>query len=97
MKHTPGPWTNHNDEDHGSLIALEPRLESAGSAEIVAILPFGNANREANARLIAAAPDLLQLARQVVYGLGNMRENATAVLLVNQARDAIAKAEGRPS
>lgn len=60
---------------------------------------------EANARLIAAAPDMLELARLTETVLGNMlaqskldEDSLTAIGgLLGQARLAIAKAEGRDS
>ena len=86
MKHTPGPW--HTDKGksfyvfaHGSL------MEQAG----VENGPFVcNASTEANARIIAAAPELLnalKLACEVLRARGN-----TGIAL--HCEKAIAKAEG---
>lgn len=84
-KHTPGPW--HTDAGqsfyvfaHGSL------MEQAG----VNNGPFVcNASTQANARLIAAAPELLDALAAL---LEDQRDASPPVLA--QARAAIAKARG---
>src|SRR5262245_10338777 len=58
QKHTPGPWTIETRDVPG--FTIEPPLGCNGLP--VAIVPEnrrGNAKAEANARLIAAAPDML--------------------------------------
>ena len=93
-KHTPGPWL-YND-----TTAQVHRLHSATIAEVC----NHDMNREANARLIAAAPDLLEaciaMAKwidghgEVVFlggGFGAIDSMNNARLL---SRAAIAKATG---
>ena len=95
-KHTPGPWTYHKMEEW-------TRAEDSGKINIIAHGPIaytgdngnGPENAEANAALIAAAPDLLAALRGLVHrctseGVGTSWAN------MNDAREAIAKAEGRP-
>jgi hypothetical protein len=53
-----------------------------------------NSVDEANARLIASAPDLLEALRNVV-ALANPVCNLDAQAVLTQARAAIAKAEGK--
>lgn len=59
-KHTPGPWTYYADlpsaEPNWHIVTTENRLRILAN---VYIEP-GNAMDEANARLITAAPDLLE-------------------------------------
>lgn len=65
-KHTPGPWTHEWD-------AAEGRYNVLGDEnQIVACMPFHNRNDEivdaiidADARLIAAAPELLEALRRM--------------------------------
>jgi len=83
-KHTPGPWTfvHEGGIDGGYFIDAK---------EDVVVLPRGRLT-EADARLIAAAPDLLAALKLLVaFGEGSF---AQAVGAWEQARAAIAKAEG---
>lgn len=54
MSHTPGPWTY--DEESNEVY----RLDSAGHVEACLCEIRGEPNWRDNARLIAAAPDLLK-------------------------------------
>jgi hypothetical protein len=94
-QHTPGPWTVAEDDINGQAIVRGRHTEIAtcwhhclGSLEI---------QMRANARLIAAAPDLLEACQT----LATLRDTddwiATGRLAVKQARDAIAKATGAQS
>jgi len=55
IKHTPGPWrvSWHARPNHLPILADVPNLTE------IAVCPAYDATDEANARLIAAAPDLL--------------------------------------
>lgn len=81
LNHTPGPWILEQD----TVFIGETR-------KVQPVLYHGDSEGMANARLIAAAPDLLQ-ALQLLYDTG-----ADSTML-NYARSitakAIAKAEGR--
>jgi len=93
-KHTPGPWTfvHEGGIDGGYFIDAK---------EDVVVLPRGRLN-EADARLIAAAPDLLAALRAIVnkahpradYLNGDATHYIGPKELVDAARAAIAKAEG---
>ena len=69
MKHTPGPWRLHTYLDSGrpnpgSIVADNPHGE--GAEEVASIKWIGggfHAEQAANARLIAAAPELLEALR----------------------------------
>jgi len=96
--HTPGPWTfkeslgssnSYKIETEGLCVKIYGRDSSLPNGETVRVK-----RTEANARLIAAAPDLLDALRRISEG-----EFATAVLwedrvmaLREVARAAIAKA-----
>ena len=88
-KHTPGPWALDQSSQISCVSAFDVNGEFIGIAYMT--LP----NHEANARLIAAAPDLLDALKRL--------ESATRILPPDmdepdsplaQARAAIAKAEG---
>ena len=86
MTHTPGPWANIGNSvtsiDHGTRYTIA----KVGNDKFIA-----EANA-ANARLIAAAPDMLHTLRDIVRMLTNandMRANA-----LHAARIAITKATG---
>lgn len=84
-KHTPGPWT-FVQGGSGDWPTWNVRI---GRSMIT--LPPGEDMRvmDGNARLIAAAPDLLAFARMVIDGEGD-----SARSIVEAGRAAIAKAEG---
>ena len=97
-EHTPGPW--HSDEP--LLIGRFLIRDDAG--EIVAEvcgLPWSETETEGNARLIAAAPELLTALKQLLgfcetaWCIDEDEEGPDPNLLI--AREAIAKAEGRDS
>jgi hypothetical protein len=82
-KHTPGPWVQRKGELKGS----------DGNNVCVWGLGLAHCSRdavaEANARLIAAAPDLLEALKEIVQ-----RNEIQHWFNLDQARAAIAKAEG---
>ena len=84
MSHTPGPWTAsehgaYADYNGNSTIILGDDLR------IAVVLGSDNEETNANARLIAAAPDLLEALEALLEGDFNVAE---------KARAAIAKAKG---
>jgi hypothetical protein len=82
--HTPGPWHTVTAMD---IIGLRDILAPGDSN---GILVASNAN-EANARLIAAAPDLLQVVADYVL-LCDLHDYVGAV--PDAAREALRKAKG---
>jgi hypothetical protein len=113
-KHTPGPWTTYGLNEYDC-----PGVESK-SSESISIVVFGNSLDEnagvlgrtveeakANARLIAAAPELLEALENIIDDLTEeyqLRaqsytdgEPLTGALrsALDRARTAIAKAEGK--
>ena len=73
MKHTPGPWRIEWEMAHGGL-------------SVVATIHFHD-DTEANARLVAAAPELLEALQEIVRN-DPYRQSSAGVI----ARAAIAKA-----
>lgn len=105
-QHTPGPWEHVPASAH-----KHGMIRRAGHAHVLALVPFhtgapSDAVDDANARLIAAAPDLLKACRLAVANEATADElrNSGMVDYVDikalraiaaAARAAIAKAEGR--
>lgn len=88
-RHTPGPWTV--SEGHKNRIIW-------GGDDVVAEVHWwvieGAAESKANALLIAAAPDLLAVAKAFLASYpGGINDGLDAVR--SQARAAISRAEGR--
>lgn len=83
MEHTPGPWrydlTNGNPTHGIHMIA------GSKPGYVAEVRDCGSGDVKANARLIAAAPELLALAQEVVAKSHDTK-------LIHQARVAIANA-----
>lgn len=98
-EHTPGPWNvQPYQADQGESIAI-----CAGS-HIIALIPPEEEAREgewskedkSNARLIAAAPEMLEALAEILRNVSPWeRADTMAGRLGGIARAAIAKAEGR--
>ena len=90
-KHTPGPWAVYRAKNGKLLGVGDARAEGVTD-------PFGGlwrsgAEMEANARLIAAAPELLEAAKMA---LADQQQPETEVTgAYSYLAKAIAKAEGR--
>lgn len=99
-KHTPGPWSANftrlsglaigfhiTDKKHGSLRPICEAYDKTGAMDPDEI--------DANARLIAAAPELLN-ALQVLLSLHDARVDTADAwnISMEEARSAIAKATG---
>jgi len=82
VKHTPGPWrVNHRcveDEARNAIASVYRNVDGTG-------------HNKANARLIAAAPDLLAACEAILSGWGHQDGVSRAV---EKARAARAKARG---
>lgn len=92
-KHTPGPWLAINDPQHPDEPSVVGPEHTDDSSQYIATCHGGLDDQEraqhANARLIAAAPDLLQ-------GLVDLLDDksTTYAVRVLRARAIIAKATG---
>jgi len=102
MKHTPGPW-NAAPNDQGQTQAPICTVWDSnvlGYGHVVAYVPVIHCRKnmpyEANAHLIAAAPELLELVKQVNDWLddGTLYLPLTVVEFSDDLKLAIAKAEG---
>ncbi len=81
-QHTPGPWWFAQMDHEGNCVA------GAGDRQLSVAIS------RPNARLIAAAPELLEACQTLATLLDTDDWIATGRLAVKQARDAIAKATG---
>jgi hypothetical protein len=98
-KHTPGPWGYFCHHPEGSWhIGASPTTYAKGDPTIANLGQIGD--QGANARLIAAAPELLEALEAMLSHTADLdpmqgyrpEEDFSAV---KQARAAIAKAEGK--
>lgn len=100
-KHTPGPWRvgnlgsydAHTDEPYRNVWAGEG-AESTVVARAVRAAGAMTNDVDEDARLIAAAPELLEALQGLLRGIANGPDEANAAMLVAKARDAINKATG---
>lgn len=86
-KHTPGPWVVYEFVDGYDIRAPEAECYVATASDPEAV--WGAIGREADACLIAAAPELLAACEGLLSVLP-----ATGHHAINMARAAIAKAKG---
>ena len=86
-KHTPGPWVAVARTN--AHIEIEAPGQPSYSAKKVATVSL--TNHEANARLIATAPELLEALAALVL---NIDAGGASLDAMRTARAAIAKAEG---
>ena len=95
MSHTPGPWATHKTEGNGGNIP--DRLEIVGPEEsrkrslIASIYGFKLPEGQANARLIAAAPELYEALENLMDFLFHGKKDHQMIL---KASAALAKARG---
>lgn len=87
VKSTPGPWTAEKNGGKGAWI------KGANGEWSAMACGTDDENADANARLIAAAPDLLEALKVMIdITVGDIYSLDPAI---TAARKAIAKAEGR--
>lgn len=90
-EHTPGPWKTGICQVTKDF--LKGRLTEAVvtlNDEVICITGEG----DANARLIAAAPELLEALQALVRGVFDGPDDSDAAMLITKARAAITKATG---
>lgn len=92
-QHTPGPWTRKRAIPDDDTIS---RLVFAGDDLIATVHDLDGAGHEAfaNARLISAAPELLEALRAMLATVHDEERDDATVAAVAAARAAIAKATG---
>lgn len=88
-KHTPGPWTY--DEDASEILSGSEASGWIWIADVAHSVPTGET--QANARLIASAPDLLRACKMVA----DMAVSWEALTPgdISEVKAAITKAEGK--
>jgi len=93
MKHTPGPWTLSDE--------ICPSVTAPGAPYIAQVLMYTDgetgslrSTAGADARLIAAAPDLLAQLRRIVAAADRMKTATPIDGLIDEARATIAALEG---
>ena len=94
-QHTKGPW---NLEKHAVELCYLVRNDEYGMATLATVSSGkreDGTSGDANARLIAAAPDLLAACQEALDYLGRIDEGSEGCELRDSLRAAIAKAEGR--
>lgn len=91
-KFTPGPW--FTKREGWSTVYVEARIDGGMIQEVAACGPTdaGQDQQQANARLIAAAPDLYEALESLVDEVTNHGEADGAIL--DSARAALTKARG---
>ena len=98
--HTPGPWfiDGMGNDPHCLAITAGDQIDGP---EFQREDKIAEVHTESDARLIAAAPDLLEVARETIAAYETMRDGEPTGHLwpdpshIVKARNAIAKAEGR--
>ncbi len=114
VKHTPGPWTfspNVGKRPEWEYIGANDPRDGSGRTSICMVCQsqaqrktarlISNKEMEANARLIAAGPELVEALRATLaildraYECGDRTEKIVIAVRIDRALTAIAKAEGR--
>lgn len=88
ITHTPGPWAIEEGDRETHIVGGEAILAYCPD------WPCAPQEQEANARLIAAAPQLLEALEALMEFADNGTPIHPGALVVNDARAAIAKALG---
>lgn len=86
-KHTPGPWRVHPED-------VEKVIQSSQGVAVMSGMLRDTIEREANARLIASAPDLLAALKCCLVALETIPAELRDPGQMLMARAAIARAEG---
>lgn len=101
--HTPGPWFIRDMHPERCTLNIGTRSDDPYDGEVAVIYRALSPHSEADARLIAAAPELLEALKQSRHELsclnleadGAQKLNSPATRVLDQINAAIAKAEGR--
>ena len=92
-QHTPGPWRLNAGNE---TLVMGSNQRPIARAECGGIAGIGLAEAEANARLIAAAPDLLAALEEMaaVFGWQSPNANPTVDAAIAAARALLARIKG---
>ena len=91
-KHTPGPWSRNIKPAHKYVTVWSGR--NTHVAYVATGAPLSNDEIEANIRLIAAAPELLEALKALRAAVVEYEDDDDLDAAKYGADDAIAKAEG---
>lgn len=92
-KHTPGPWeTDRNNVHTGQIATIHHCLNNDWVEVWSPNWPADEAEQEANARLIAASPDLFEFARDYISAYQNGFDGDEHLMLL--AKSLVAKVTG---
>ncbi|WP_241356379.1 hypothetical protein [Pseudomonas aeruginosa] len=94
-KHTPGPWEIERYSDGLIQIVGDVRIVSDDEENVTTVVEAVARGDEANARLIAAAPELLEAlteAAEILWVLGQIGPSPTALEKSAEFKSLIAKA-----
>lgn len=92
-KHTPGPWMADNGETYGNIWRIQSPIGS--NVKIVAEMVCASAEAEANARLIAAAPEMYEALQMfLAYNDQGGPLHFDTDAMWAKARSVVAKIEG---
>jgi hypothetical protein len=79
-KHTPGPWASVHDAD-GDYLIMSPE-----SGRFIAVTYTDAEQDEANARLIAAAPEMLEALERILPSLQGTGHANTVRAVIRKAK-----------
>ena len=94
-KHTPGPW--ESSYRHDPITGAECAVWGADGDMVAMVFAdlINDADGTATARLIAAAPDMLNTLQDIARYLGNrICRSDGEELILSRCRESIAKAQG---
>lgn len=97
-KYTPGPWKAVSDVKNAGCLLVNPAVESKLGTPICRIDLYSDAKndqRQANASLIAAAPELLEALQSVLAWCHSPTDTRTTSDIEDIVVSAIAKARGQ--
>lgn len=94
-KHTPGPWTTDDIDQSDFYRYVIGENKIVCRVRLKGFMGNKLEHAEANARLIAAAPDLLDSLSEIFDYAGGADSALHDEYVMDRARAAIAKAEGK--
>ena len=93
MAHTLGPWKAQSIKGDNSNLVYKRIMASDKPVAFAGV--YKHPNAEANARLIAAAPDLLEACKMIIEFSNDNDIHRFLEIAIPKIEQAIAKAEGR--
>jgi len=90
--HTPGPWTLDNCPDAYGNATIRPDDGTEGGD--ISVQPIATVYTDANAHLIAAAPEMLEALQEALADAETLNEPYRNEAVCERMRAVIAKARG---